>query len=456
MKRNYLAGVVLALVVINVSAADVWTTLFAENLSDARDGDADAQYEVGIMYLKGQGVRPDRNKAIEWLTAAAENDNEQAAGKLSRMAANARDFLAIQNKAREGNVDAQYKAGLMLLAGKGVSINSQQAVDWLAKAAAQGHEKAATKLGIIYYKGNGVPADPQRAVELFNSVAAGQALAQYYLGEAYADGRGVSRDFDTAIDWYRKADKNGYRRAGGKIINLQEEIKMQQRLQARLAREQQLANQSREQEKIAKEQARLRAEKEQREQDIRDAEKRLAKIRAAKAKASKARPAKKVVKASKPKQDIHYLVKKNWDSKGRSISFLPSELNQCERDAGKLVCYSRKIRESSAGRTIQYRVKSIITPGNNKDSFHVTYRNLVLDVVLHEQGDADAAYDDEQAQGFKVKTGWTKKHSVECKFDSASKISCLKDGVHRVKVAIANGGRDRDNSQLASRGLITK
>ncbi len=442
MKRFYLASILLVTVALPIHAADVWTTLFSENLLDAKDGDADAQYEVGIMYLKGQGVSANRDKAIKWLKTAADNDSDLAVGKLSRMEGNVQTFSVTQKKAKRGDAEAQYVAGRMLIGGKGTKIDAQAATAWLQKAAKQGHKKAATQLGIIYYKGDGVPSNPELAVDLFNQVASSQVLAQYYLGEAFADGRGVPRNYDTAINWYQQADKNGYKRAGGKIINLQEEVKMQQRREARLAREQQLAAKSSKQ----ADRARRQAAQKKRERDIRAAEVKLAKIRAAN---KSAKPVVMAVAKSIPKQDIKYLAKKNWDSKGKSISFLPSELNQCEEEGGRLVCYSHKIRESSVGRTIKYRVKSIITPGETEYSFHVIYRNLVLDVVLQEQEET-LAYGDEQAQGFKVKTGWSKQHKVECKFDSASNISCLKDGVHRVKVAIANGGRDRDNNKVAA------
>lgn len=436
MKRCYIAGILLVTLALPVSAAGIWKTLFSENLANARDGDADAQYEVGIMYLKGQGINADRDKAIEWLKAAAENDNDQAASKLLRMQDNVQAFLEIQKKARQGNAVAQYETGRMLLSGKGVEIDAQQAADWLEKAANQGHKKAAMRLGIIYYKGDAVPPDPQQAVELFTRAAASEVLAQYYLGEAYANGRGVERDYAAAINWYRKADNNGYKRAGGKIINVEEELKIQQRREARLAKETEMA-----------EQAHKQAERDKRKQAMRAAEMQLAKIRSVKANAKpKRRQVQKTVATTPEKRDIHYLARKNWDSKGKSISFLPSELNQCEQVTGKLVCYSHKIQETSVGRTIKYRVKSIITPGKEADGFHVMYRNLVLDVVLHDRDDGADSYGDEQAQGFKVKTGWSKKHEVECKFASDSRISCLKDGVHRVKIAIANGGRDRDST----------
>jgi len=41
----------------------------------------------------------------------------------------------------------------------------------------------------------------------------GDAEAQYWLGDFYALGRGVRRDFDEAVGWYRKAAEQGEPRA---------------------------------------------------------------------------------------------------------------------------------------------------------------------------------------------------------------------------------------------------
>ena len=459
MKHYILTGILLLSTALPVSANDVWTTLFNENLSDAETDDADAQYEVGIMYLKGQGVNADRGKAIEWLQASADNGNELAASKMSRMKKNVKSFQAMSKKAEKGNANSQYEIGRMLLSGKGTNIDASQSINWLQKAADQGHKKAATRLGIIYYKGDGVPSNPERAFELFKRVASTEVLAQYYMGEAYADGRGITRDYYAAIDWYQKSDSNGYKRAGGKIINLEEEIKMQERRNTRLAREQNESNLAKEEERArqariekealdaeASKLARLQVAERKRQQKEQAA---TQKAKAAMKLAVASNPQSILTKSSKQAMDVSYLAKKNWASKNKAINFLPSELNQCEQEGDRLVCYSHKIQESSAGREIKYRVKSIIRPGKDADSFQVMYRNLVLDVVMQAQDESSAAYGDEQEQGFKAKTGWSKQHLVACKFDSTAKISCLKDGVHRVKVVIANGGRDRDLNQFA-------
>ncbi|GIT24767.1 MAG: hypothetical protein CM1200mP41_08110 [Gammaproteobacteria bacterium] len=42
-----------------------WTPL-------AKQGDADAQFSLGVMYEKGEGVAKDNKAAVKWYTLAAE------------------------------------------------------------------------------------------------------------------------------------------------------------------------------------------------------------------------------------------------------------------------------------------------------------------------------------------------------------------------------------------------
>ena len=53
--------------------------------------------------------------------------------------------------------------------------------------------------------------DFNNALLTFSPLAeAGNAQAQHYLGEMYANGYGVAVEFDTAMQWFRAAAKNGY------------------------------------------------------------------------------------------------------------------------------------------------------------------------------------------------------------------------------------------------------
>ena len=51
----------------------------------AQEGDLHAQYRLGIIYLKGQGVRPNHAKARKWLNSAAEAGYARAQAALGAM-----------------------------------------------------------------------------------------------------------------------------------------------------------------------------------------------------------------------------------------------------------------------------------------------------------------------------------------------------------------------------------
>ena len=48
-----LAALLIAGLHAPLGANEMWEALFNDQLENARSGDAEAQYEVGIMYLKG-------------------------------------------------------------------------------------------------------------------------------------------------------------------------------------------------------------------------------------------------------------------------------------------------------------------------------------------------------------------------------------------------------------------
>ena len=59
-------------------AAEIWSEL-------AEEGDAEAQYSLGILYKDGIGVPQDHTKAIEWLRKAGKSGNHNAELILSVM-----------------------------------------------------------------------------------------------------------------------------------------------------------------------------------------------------------------------------------------------------------------------------------------------------------------------------------------------------------------------------------
>ncbi|WP_432760534.1 tetratricopeptide repeat protein [Neisseria lactamica] len=77
------------------------------------------------MYANGQGVRQDDEQAAQWFRKAAE----------------------------QGNAKAQFNLGLMYANGQGVRQDDAQAVQWFRKAAEQGFADAQYNLGVMYEMG---------------------------------------------------------------------------------------------------------------------------------------------------------------------------------------------------------------------------------------------------------------------------------------------------------------
>ena len=112
--------------------------------------------------------------------------------------------------AEQGDARAQYNLGVLYRKGRGVPQDDVQARQWYEKAAAQGQAKAQYNLGTLYLNGGGVPKDYQQALRWFRMAAdQGEALAQTKIGIMYDDGQGVPHDFVQAHKWYNLAATNG-------------------------------------------------------------------------------------------------------------------------------------------------------------------------------------------------------------------------------------------------------
>ena len=104
--------------------------------------------------------------------------------------------------ARLGDAFAQYNLGQMYRKGQGVPQDYETAVKWYRLAAKQGIADAQHNLGVRYAKGEGVTRDDKTAVKFFTLAAKqGYAVSQFYLGWMYDKGRGVIQDNVRAHMW---------------------------------------------------------------------------------------------------------------------------------------------------------------------------------------------------------------------------------------------------------------
>ncbi len=82
-----------------------------------------------------------------------------------------------------GDAEAQYNIGVLFDEGAGVDQDLALAADWYRRAGEQGFLDAQTNLGMMYYHGQGVDHDLQEAAKWFRMAAdQGDAEAERYLG----------------------------------------------------------------------------------------------------------------------------------------------------------------------------------------------------------------------------------------------------------------------------------
>ena len=127
---------------------------------------------------------------------------------------NAADVKRDRRAAEQGDASAQFKMGLRYDLGVGVPQNYTEAVKWLRKAAEQGDASAQYNLGSMYNDGLGVSQDPVEALQWFRKAAEqGDASAQKNLGAMYGRGQGVTQNHTEAYVWSSIAAMSGNKEA---------------------------------------------------------------------------------------------------------------------------------------------------------------------------------------------------------------------------------------------------
>ena len=222
----------------------------------AQQGNIDCAYSAGYMLAKSEGVLKDPNQAVNFLNMVYQSDSQyshDAGVLLSSLYSNDLndDLNTVKIRtdlAEKGDVQFQVMLGLQYLSGEGVPVNVELARDWFEKAALQG-DVMSTKYLMDIYSDESSPLknidksehyaekvidldteneyteeaslhlayvystfrDKQReAVEIWKRLAqSGRKEAQFNLGLAYYNGRGIKKDLGQAINWWKKAADQG-------------------------------------------------------------------------------------------------------------------------------------------------------------------------------------------------------------------------------------------------------
>jgi TPR repeat protein len=191
----------------------------------AAAGHVRAQINLGILYMRGQGVPADLIQARAWLEKAAASGDPQALYTLGRALSESAGQAAAdpvraadlyRRAAEKGNALAGLRYGLALSEGNGVKRDPVAAQRWLMQAQESGIPEAALAMGDMAAR---TPATRdkatnekivQSALSWYQGAAnAGVPSAQFKLANAYFAGVGVPRDPAQAVLWYSRAAQQG-------------------------------------------------------------------------------------------------------------------------------------------------------------------------------------------------------------------------------------------------------
>jgi TPR repeat protein len=125
----------------------------------------------------------------------------------------ARAATLLQPLAEQGNVDAEYNLGMLFVFGQGVGQSYARAIDLLSRAAAQNDPRSQLELAMLYELGFGTAKDPDKALELIRKAAEQRyAPAEYEYAIEFISGPGVPLDWQQSFFWHRRACEDGYLR----------------------------------------------------------------------------------------------------------------------------------------------------------------------------------------------------------------------------------------------------
>lgn len=185
----FAGGLIVVLFLTTVFAqtdSDTYARQIAKLKSDARAGDAAAQFSLASAYDSGHGVRRDLLTAARWYAEAANRGHIEA---LFSQAALAEEGVVPPNgisdpvelyerAAQSGHAGAANNLGRLYAEGIKVDRNYQKAANWFSLAANQDHAESCYNLGVLHEHGLIPEADPEKARAWYRCAASDYAPAR--------------------------------------------------------------------------------------------------------------------------------------------------------------------------------------------------------------------------------------------------------------------------------------
>lgn len=162
----------------------------------ATAGSGKAQYRLGLLYSGGIKTPRDDAKADKWLSAAAAQGDEDAVALLEQ-----------RNSTVKSQRDKNfYRAESLHVAGQ----YKKAAAIW-QRLNNTGDTRSRTRLAWMYEAGQGMPRDLDKAAMYFHqSAEEGDAEAQYALAVMLHTGKGQTKNIEAAQEWLQRAAAQNY------------------------------------------------------------------------------------------------------------------------------------------------------------------------------------------------------------------------------------------------------
>ncbi len=195
-----------------------------------------AQYALARLYADGLGTPANAEKALKWLTRAAQAPvpvpaaqvqlgNYYAEGYPPYIEPDAEKAFELTLAAAEAeNRSARYRVALMYLNGQGTEKNEKRAFHFMRLSARDGLIQAQKALSDMYRNGTGVAQDDYGVFSWMLAAAKnGDAEAQEQTALHYLHGTGVAASRKEALFWAVRAQQNGGKNAAEIIRRIKED-----------------------------------------------------------------------------------------------------------------------------------------------------------------------------------------------------------------------------------------
>lgn len=212
-----------------VPQSDANAKYWYEQAAVQKDIGIDVLEDLACLYMEEDGIPENQEKAIEWFERAAARGSTWAMCNLAAIYAlrddNDKARYWYEQAAAYGDIDDDSLIELAHLyyIDDHVHNNRKKALKWYKQAAKRGNLLAMVRVGDLYADGcGGVWHSFRRAEEWYQRAAAeGDDEAMYNLGFMCEEGD----DYDMAVKWYERAVERGNLKAIDALRDLKEIIK---------------------------------------------------------------------------------------------------------------------------------------------------------------------------------------------------------------------------------------